>query len=150
MRHDEMTEKIFLLRDGELPAAERPEAEKHLASCADCRAALDDWKKAAASLFAPADVGSSERFIQAVMRRIEDAPADRWSGFWSFPRLMFAGSAAAFALVAFLVFPQFQGTGPAVEGAAAIDYVSDLMESPAEYAEAAGPDAGDEIEEYFL
>ena len=39
MNHETLKDKIFILHDGELPAAERPEVERHLEGCAECRAA---------------------------------------------------------------------------------------------------------------
>jgi anti-sigma factor RsiW len=72
MRHEELKENVFLLHDGELPAAERPATEAHLRGCAECRAALEEWKAAARALFPAPDVRPSEAFVARVMARLED------------------------------------------------------------------------------
>jgi len=44
MNHEEWKEKIFLIGDTELDAAERREIENHLKSCGDCRESLARWE----------------------------------------------------------------------------------------------------------
>jgi hypothetical protein len=65
--HVQASGTIELLFYGELPPARRAEAERHLASCAGCRAALDELREISEALAA---------------RPVVDAPADGdWTGF---------------------------------------------------------------------
>jgi anti-sigma factor RsiW len=160
MDHETLKDLVFALHDGELSPALRGEAEAHLAACAECRAKLEGWRRTSAAFFRPSSSLGSERFVRGVMERIEEeaerlpAPS-ALSGllriFSPLPRLALAG-AAALAAALFLVRPAAPPP-PALNAAAEVVYVAELMEGPAESAEAsAGADEriGTAIEEYFL
>ncbi|HRY29103.1 MAG TPA: hypothetical protein P5079_03595 [Elusimicrobiota bacterium] len=159
MNHDKMKELVFAMHDGELFPADRSVAESHLASCAECRAALAEWRKTAAAMFPAEKPVASEAFVSAVMRRIETEPA---AGFWgrlggfmetlrtafSLPRLALAGAAVLAVTVFFLSRPMKTASVPMTE--AEVEFVSDLMEGPLQTAENGGAALGTTIEEYFL
>ena len=87
--------------DGELPPAERAEAEAHLKSCADCRRELTRWREIARTLLEPALVRPSDRFVAAVMGDVdalERPVVERaaWLPGWLVPAFALAASALVF------------------------------------------------------
>jgi anti-sigma factor RsiW len=148
MRHEELKENVFLLHDGELPAAERPATEAHLRGCAECRAALEEWKAAARALFPAPDVRPSEAFVARVMARLEDEGKGLFGTLraaLSPRRLALAGAAAFAALAVFVAAPERRPAGGSHE---TVLHVARVIDE----AEAAEDDAGmgTSIEEYFL
>lgn len=149
MSHEEMKELVFALRDGETLAPEaRAEAERHLAACGHCRAAVVSWEKASQALFAKPVVEPSEEFTRAVLRRVRsvEEPAVWTSRLaFFFPRLIAAGALAA--AVAVMLAPRgTQTEGPTTQTVEAEDEsVYSLLE-----AETDESGLGTSIEEYFL
>lgn len=144
MTHDEFKDKVLMLHDGELPAGERPEVERHLASCAECRAALDGWKAAARTFFRKPAAEPSEAFVAAVMARIDTEKGwlETLREAFSPRRVALAGAAAFAALALFFAAPLRQPRTAAPES---IQYVADLAD---ETEDEAG--LGTSVEEYFL
>lgn len=100
MNHEEWKEKIFLIGDTELDAAERREIENHLKSCGDCRESLARWEKIGAAIkTAPSPASDPEAFARRVILRLEgprEGPG--WFSLWRIPAL-----GAALASVLFVV-----------------------------------------------
>lgn len=149
MRHEEMKDLVFALRDGEPLAPEaRREAERHLAACGECREAVASWEKASKTLFAKPVVEPSEEFTRAVLRRVRsvEEPASWTSRLSSlFPRLLVAGALAA-AVAVMLVPRGTQTEVPAAQPVEAEDEsVYGLLEADSEES-----GLGTSIEEYFL
>ncbi|HAH05733.1 MAG TPA: hypothetical protein DCM05_04270 [Elusimicrobia bacterium] len=100
MDHDKITE--FL--DGELTTEERERFQAHLASCPDCRRAVEDWRKTSRVFFGPVPALSSadrELFVRKVMARLPEEEAAPWR--WLVPALGFS-----FALFALSFLPSQQ------------------------------------------
>lgn len=75
MDHNEASEALWELYDGELAPEKRGPVEAHVAQCAECRRALDAWRGAARAFFAQPAAQSpvkTEAFVARVMGRIED------------------------------------------------------------------------------
>ena len=149
MNHESMKDKVFLLRDGELPPGERPAVEGHLAACADCRAALEEWKKLSAAFFSRPAVEPSEDFVRGVMDKVRSAPApgrswlDSAREAFAFPRWALAGAAGLAAVIVLVSVPR--GPVPVPEN---VQYMAELVDGTLEpEGEAA---LGTEIEDYFL
>lgn len=106
-------ERITALVDGELPAGERADLERHLAACAACREAREAEEAVAARLRALPRAPLPAGFSASVMGRVAAAPAPdagtapraRVIPYWVF---LVGGSAAAAAVVAMVMV----GTGP--------------------------------------
>ena len=100
MDHTEIKERLFDYYDGELPSAERTLIKLHLHDCADCRQQLEHWAQTSTALLQPLRAGSTDYFVQNVMRRVRlfvlRDEGRRWQSFvrWALPTL--ALSAAAF------------------------------------------------------
>jgi ferric-dicitrate binding protein FerR (iron transport regulator) len=100
----EIEEKLSAYADGELPAGERPAVDAHLASCGECRGALEALRAQHRELeaaFAPMREGAdalARRVVEAVHAR---APGRR---FRARPWLPMIASAAAGFLAAWLIF----------------------------------------------
>lgn len=159
MSHDRLKELVFLSTDGELNPAERAETEKHLSECTECRSALAVWQKTAAVLFTPAQCASSDKFVDAVMRRIKSEPpagivnrlrgiVAGWREAFPFPRLALAGAGTAAMIVSVFFFTQSTHTVNMSEDEAT--FVSDLLEGPIPSADNDNADLGTAIEDYFL
>lgn len=148
MRHEEMKDLVFALRDGEPLAPEaRSQAERHLAACGECREAVASWEKASKTLFVKPIVEPSEEFTRAVLRRVRSVEEPvSWTSRLSslFPRLVVAGALAA--AVAVMLAPRQQMEAPATQPVETEDEsVYSLLE-----AETDGSELGTAIEEYFL
>ena len=110
MKHDELKEKILGLYDGPVTEKERAWVETHLASCADCTAALEEYKKTSALLFAVPTFSEADEdmFTAKVMARIRQTDMMKDLSFsqivfrWLLP---LASSMAVAAWVLFSVLP---------------------------------------------
>lgn len=92
MEHSRIVDLLSEYRDGALDASARTEVERHLASCADCRAELAGDERAARAFFRPAQAPSpfaTEAFVARVMSRVaERAEPLAWlSARWLVPAL---------------------------------------------------------------
>jgi hypothetical protein len=91
-------EKVSLLIDGELPAAEVHEVERHLMECAECQALRADFlglRQQLSSYPANIDFATQQKALATILgeQTTKSSGRHRWSGFqWSFAR-----SAVAFA-----------------------------------------------------
>jgi hypothetical protein len=127
MRHAVVRERLSALLDGELPDAERARVERHLSSCAACRAELEELRRTVEllrglpSVDVPPEL--TRRWIEGV--RADAAGGGRGFGRWlSGLGMPLAAAAAGLAVVAVvqdveiqLVWPR-RGAPPAVEVAA--------------------------------
>jgi hypothetical protein len=110
-----MAERITALVDGELPAAERPAVEAHLAGCAACREARAAEEAVAARLRAAPRPALPPGFAAGVMDRVrsgqasEERPAGRILPLWPW---IAAGAAVAAAVLAMVAV----GTGGGAAG----------------------------------
>ena len=68
--NDQWTDRLSEFVDGELSAAERAALEAHLATCADCRATVDDLRKVVARAKALEDRGPTRDLWPRVAQRI--------------------------------------------------------------------------------
>ncbi|MCH7477083.1 MAG: zf-HC2 domain-containing protein [SAR324 cluster bacterium] len=75
MNHDEIREKVLLLRDGNLPGPERAEIDNHLKGCPPCRKTAADLERVGALITSQPEPDPSENFVNAVMGRIEEGDA---------------------------------------------------------------------------
>jgi len=75
MEHEEIREKVLLLRDGELSASERIAVEEHLKGCPACRELHEAVCRIVPMLFNEPSPPSSEAFVLDVMARIEQEDA---------------------------------------------------------------------------
>lgn len=102
MTHEQARESLSAFHDGELPEPERALVEAHLASCGECRAALEDWRRLALVFLKPPQLPPSEAFVRRVMARIgsleRPAVARPWVLPWLVPALG-AGLASLFLSV---------------------------------------------------
>jgi hypothetical protein len=97
--------------DGELTLSEKVEIERHLAGCASCRAALDQWRrqgKVLRGFFVKAAL--DEGFVRKVRAARAVAPAPKPSAGW-IPRKAFrwVQAIAALAVIGFLVVQFYPG-----------------------------------------
>ncbi len=110
MKHDELKEKLLGLYDGPVSEKERTWVETHLACCEDCSAAMEEYKKTAAHLFAVPTFSEADEdiFTAKVMARVREkvlAPSLSFSQLafrWLLP---LAGSTVVAAWVLFSVLP---------------------------------------------
>lgn len=110
MKHDELKEKILGLYDGPVNEKERIWVDIHLNSCEDCSAALEEYKKAAAQLFAVPTFSEADEdiFTAKVMARVREKGRTQTASFshivlrWLLP---LAGSTLMAAWVFFSVLP---------------------------------------------
>lgn len=120
MNHDELKDALSEYRDGVLPAARRAAVALHLESCAECRAELAFYDRAARALLSPAAAPTSfetEAFVRGVRERLEPSPllARVFSSpRWALPALA-AGFAAAAVAVALPVSRSASGSGDPAE-----------------------------------
>jgi anti-sigma factor RsiW len=155
MRHEHWKELVFLAHDGELPPEKRADAAKHLASCAECRAELESWKKTSAALFRAPRPEPADRFVQDVMRRVSAEPdpaanplaalLDRLRDSLVLRRLVLAGVAAA-AVVVWVGRPAPRRPVPYNGG---VEYAAAVVDESLA-AEADENELGTSIEQYFL
>jgi anti-sigma factor RsiW len=75
--HDQIKEKILLLRDGEIPEAEKALLEKHLLACSDCSALQVDLDVLGGAFSAEPLPEPSEDFVRAVMADIREEESSR-------------------------------------------------------------------------
>ncbi len=80
MNHERMREDVMAFFDGELLGEEKLAAENHLKECVECRSLEAGWIRASSLLRTEAPA-SSERFVSAVMARIEAGEKARESWF---------------------------------------------------------------------
>jgi len=115
MDHSEIKERLFDYYDGELPSAERTLIKLHLHDCGECRRQLELWAQTATALLQPLRAGSTDYFVQNVMRRVrlfvQRDEGRRWESFvrWALPAL--ALSAGAFAVL--FLYTMWPGEGSA-------------------------------------
>lgn len=83
MDHDALKQKLMDFYDGELIRIERLEIESHLKACAECRQALEHWRKTAKALFKQPGPEASEFFVQQVLKRIAGAALKRRRPSWA-------------------------------------------------------------------
>jgi anti-sigma factor RsiW len=123
MTHDELKEKILGLYDGPVTEKERVWAENHLASCQNCRQAVEEYKNFAAVLFnAPTySEAQEDMFTAKVMVRVKELEASsRQSAAdiairWFIPLL---GSTIVAAWVFFSLLPSTPELSNALNGSA--------------------------------
>jgi anti-sigma factor RsiW len=107
MDHEELKGLLSDLLDGELEAGQRSRVEEHLASCAECRALLEDWKAMGRAFFSPRrpTPAQTEAFVSRVMARIPAAepaaaePTFRLDWRWLFPAFALSFAALGLAFV---------------------------------------------------
>jgi hypothetical protein len=120
LTEDELT--LHYYRDDSV--SDRDAAERHLAGCHDCRAALTRLKQVLALVDAHADVAAPEGFERVMWARVQGAlPANRAAGWrvWFSPRrLVLAGSAAALVAAAFVAGRWSGGAAPTPAPAPAV------------------------------
>lgn len=102
MDHDQWSDAVFCLRDGQLSGEEKRAAEAHLASCALCREEQERWSRLAGGLFRPGPDPRAEFFVQKVMARLEE-PERRWTFSW--PRWLAVAAIPALAALMISVSP---------------------------------------------
>lgn len=104
MSHQEIKDALSEYRDGELAPAERAAVALHLESCAECRAELSFYERAAAALLAPVKAPTSfqtEALVRALRERLEPQPLFARllsTPRWAVPALAFGMAAAALAV----------------------------------------------------
>jgi anti-sigma factor RsiW len=99
--HEEAKTLLSEYRDGELAAPRRRDVDAHLSGCAECRAELAFYGRAAAVLPRPKAPSSfeTERFARAVLERLEAPSTSVWSSWrWTAPALALGAAAAAVSL----------------------------------------------------
>jgi len=77
MDHEAIQEQLFAFYDGELTGPGRRAMEDHVRDCTECRDLVAQWKRVAGALFRPADVSTSDAFVERLMRRIAAPPPPR-------------------------------------------------------------------------
>ena len=83
MTCSEVQKRLSRDMDGELPITERARLERHMAGCANCRAALAAWHQARALLQADTcDVPPAEVMRADVLRAIRRARPEEATGGW--------------------------------------------------------------------
>ena len=88
MDHRHIQERLFDFYDGELSGSARGEVQEHVAGCGECRALLEQWKRAAGLFFRAPAVQPSEAFVHGVMRRIRQGEVSRPEPFQAIRRFL--------------------------------------------------------------
>jgi anti-sigma factor RsiW len=81
MTHEQIQQRLSEWLDGELDAAAREEASRHIDGCAACKSEVVRLRRLGAALFskaASADPRSTEAFVARVMARVEDESVAPW------------------------------------------------------------------------
>jgi anti-sigma factor RsiW len=103
MKCEDVSHELILYLDGKSRLADHQEIERHLATCADCRARAEEFRRMWTTLDELPAVEPSFGFDARVRRRIAAEPQRRWFG-WSVlrPRLAFS-AALLIALCVWLI-----------------------------------------------
>jgi anti-sigma factor RsiW len=96
-----MENKILGYVDGRLKEGERLEMEKHLSTCAPCQLRVNEFRSVHALLDELPMIEPSEAFDVRVRARVAAEPAKQswWAWFMPAPRVAFAASMLALAMV---------------------------------------------------
>jgi anti-sigma factor RsiW len=108
-----MKERVFLLRDGELPPEGRGGVEAHLGGCAECRDLLARWDRFGAGAARAVALEADESFVQSVMSRLGPAPARGFWAAWKLPAL--AALSPVLAALLFSVMSSAPEAAPSTE-----------------------------------
>lgn len=121
MDHSDMKEQLHLYHDGELSASGRAAVEKHLESCAECRARLERFRSLSRALSAGQLPASSEFFVDRVMARVRESRVTARPRIQWVPIRIFAPLTAVAAMLLLTIVP---AQGPASEWLAGNDGMS--------------------------